>query len=228
MDVLEGTGDLSPLGSRELTTRAPVFRLISASKVPLGQSALRQDLCERLAEGHMYKLPTLDERREDIPGLMRFFVGDQAKMVGIPVDVTDEAVALAVAAPWPGQIRQLRAMVVALTQTALASMIGSQSLEGKRILLRRSDLERHLHERDEAFGTRSFPPSNAALTLPPDMAAGNEGLKVKADARALTRDQVLTALKAADNNQSEAARNLGIARNTLARRMREFDIASEE
>jgi transcriptional regulator of acetoin/glycerol metabolism len=147
-------------------------------------------------------------------------------MVGIPVEVTDEAVALAVAAPWPGQIRQLRAMVVALTQTALATLAGG-TLEGKRIVLRRVDLERHLQERDEAFGTRSFPPASVApLTMPPEMAG--EGLKVKADARALTREQVLAALKVASNNQSEAARNLGIARNTLARRMREFGIDAEE
>ncbi len=158
---------------------------------------------------------------------MRFFVAEQGKMVGVPVEVTGEALALAVDSPWPGQIRQLRAMVVALTQTALASFAGAP-LEGKRIVLRRTDLETHLRERDEAFGTRTQRTNPGAPRPPPPelppSVASVEGLKVKADARALTRDQVLAALKAAAHNQSEAARNLGIARNTLARRMREFGI----
>ncbi len=223
LDVLEGTGDLAPLGSRELATRAPVFRLISAAKAPLAQSGLRQDLCERLAEGHMWRLPVLDDRKEDIPGLLRFFASEQGKLLGVPVDVTPEAVALAVAAPWPGQIRQLRAMVVALAQTALAGMTGGSN-DHRRITLRRADLEQHLRERDEAFGVRSLPP-NTSVTLPPAMeAASDGGLKVKADARALTRDQVALALRQAGGSQAGAARALGIARNTLARRLKDFGL----
>jgi DNA-binding NtrC family response regulator len=233
LDVLEGTGDLSPLGSKELGIRAPIFRLVSASKVPLAQSGLRMDLCERLAEGHMWRMPTLQERREDIPGLFRFFVAEQSKMLGLPMDATDEAIACAMEAPWPGQIRQLRAMIVALSQIGLAAMPPQGQ---KRIVLRRADLEQHLREREEAFGAQAttrastdvMPAVHTVLGVelaPPPGAALVAGLKTKADARALTREQLLRTLETTRFNQSEAARRLGIARNTLARRMREFGIS---
>jgi len=215
LDVLEGTGDLAPLGSRELGVRPPIFRLISASKVPLARSGLRMDLCERLAEGHMWKLPTLDERREDIPGLVRLFSGDQGKMLGITVEVSDEAIHAAQVAPWPGQIRQLRAMVTALAQTAFASA-GPGT---RKLVIRRTDVDQHLLEREEAFGAGAF---SAVTAAPPGDETQN--LKLKADARALTKDQVQHALQDAGGNQSVAARRLGIARNTLARRMKDFGI----
>ena len=228
LDVLEGSGDLAPLGAREMGTRPPLFRLISASKVPLLQSGLRPDLCERLAEGHMWRMPTLAERREDIAGLVRFFAAEQSKLLGVPVEIADDAVALSELAPWPGQIRQVRAMLVALSQMALAAPAGPGP---RKLSLRKSDVERHLQEREEAFGSMgtaapAAPKERVFDAVKPAPEAG--GMRVKADARSLTSDQVRRALDTTRGNQSEAARHLGIARNTLARRMRDFGIPSSE
>ncbi|MEW5848648.1 MAG: sigma 54-interacting transcriptional regulator [Myxococcota bacterium] len=240
LDVLEGSGDLSPLGSRTPVVRAPIFRLVSASKRPLAQSGLRADLCERLAEGHMWKMPTLDERREDIPGLVTVFVNEQSRMLGVPIVITDEAVAAAVDAPWPGQIRQLRAMIMALSQIALAENAGAPAPQ-RRLVLRRSDVERHLRERDEAFGAgrdpmvemlraeagnllRKTPTQTLVEVTNPRVIPA----KLKADARALTEEQVRAILAETNFNQSEAARRLGIARNTLAAKMKQFSIDTPE
>jgi DNA-binding NtrC family response regulator len=215
LDVLEGSGDVGPLGSREPVGRPVLFRLVSASKVPLGQGHLRPDLCERLAEGHMWRLPTLEERREDIPGLVRLFAEQQSSMLGTRVEVTDEALAHAATVAWPGQVRQLRAMVVVLSQAALATG-ADQDAPPNRVLIRLDDVVRHLRERDDAFGPSA---PVATMTL-----SDADGLKLKADARSLTRQQVVRALDGATGNQSEAARQLGIARNTLRRRMADFGI----
>jgi len=218
LDVIEGSGDLAPLGSQEQQLRAPVFRLISASKRPLGESGLRNDLCERLAEGHMWRVPTLAERRDDIPGLARAFAEQQAQLLGVDVVVTDEAIERACDASWPGQIRQLKATVSALAQLTLAEreLDGPEphGQGGGRILLHARDLTRHLREREEAWGGRDVSP---AAVMPARS-------KTRGDARGLSRDDVREALAATGGNQSEAARRLGVARNTLARKMRAFGL----
>ncbi len=214
LDVLEGTGDPSPLGA---TTRSvtPAFRLVSAAKVPLSDSGLRPDLCERLLEGHSWRVPSLAERREDIAGLMRRFAREQSKMLGVDIGFTEEALAFAEAAPWPGEIRQLRAAVIVLAQAAVAQAPAELAAR-PAILLRSDDLRRHVSEREAVLASAApaaAPPAPAAPAAP-----------VKRFSRSLTREDVAQALQRADGNQSEAARLLGIARNTLIKKMRQFDL----
>jgi DNA-binding NtrC family response regulator len=218
LDVLEGSGDLAPLGSESPLQRAPIFRLISASKRPLGDSGLRVDLCERLAEGHMWRLPTLDERRADIPGLVRGFAAQQAQLLGTEVVVTEEAIDVATRASWPGQIRQLRSSLVVLAQMELAERELDDGAGAGRIVLRASALARHLAERGEAWGGADVDEDIGAVPVAP---------RLKGDARSLSKEHVLAALNAADGNQSEAARRLGVARNTLARKMKSFGITRQ-
>jgi DNA-binding NtrC family response regulator len=222
LDILEGTGDPSPLGA---STRAvtPAFRLIAAAKVPLSESGLRPDLCERLLEGHSWKVPSLSERREDIAVLLRRFAREQSKMLGVEVSFTEEALAFAEQAPWPGEIRQLRATVIVLAQAAVASMASVASAPSESapkrlpILLRSEDLRRHTSERA------------AVLSSAPTVAAAQPSAAptepVKRFSRSLTKEDVAKALQRADGNQSEAARQLGIARNTLSKKMREFGLS---
>lgn len=204
LDVLEGSGDLAPLGAQAPRLKPVAFRLVAASKRPLAESGLRPDLCERLAEGHLWRVPGLDERRADIPGFVRRFAAEQESMLGARVVVAPGALRFCAAAPWPGQLRQLRATVVALAQLCLARALeeGARA-EGERLTLtlREGDFEAHLAERQAAFG-------------------GDAELVTKADARRLTRAQAETAVRAAGGSQAGAARALGVSRNTLARRLR--------
>jgi DNA-binding NtrC family response regulator len=221
LDVLEGTGDSAPLGSKEPSQSTPIFRLVSASKKPLGESGLRADLCERLAEGHMWRLPTLAERRADIAGLVSTFAREQSVLLGVEVEVRGDLVAHAEEASWPGQIRQLKAAVVALAQLELARL----ELEGKRpalITLDADALAQHLAERRDAFGVDVTAGVGAGSGATPP--ATPRATATRGDARQLRREDVLAALEATDGNQSEAARFLGIARNTLARKMKQFGI----
>jgi two-component system nitrogen regulation response regulator NtrX len=55
------------------------------------------------------RVPTLAERREDIPVLVRHFVEQIARGTGLPPrTVGDDAMAVLQANDWPGNIRQLR------------------------------------------------------------------------------------------------------------------------
>jgi DNA-binding NtrC family response regulator len=238
LDVLEGSGDLAPLGAQRVDMRAPVVRLISASKVPLAKSDLRRDLAERLAEGYMWAMPTLEERRTDIPGLIQFFVEEQIGMLGVDLGVTEETLAFAKQAAWPGQIRQLRATIIALAQQAVANKFA----EGKspdKVWLRRRDIEQHLRERQVAFDGEIPTESPSPVTGwevsdvtrrpgPDDEARLQSAVSVdvppSVNPRRLTRDQIVAILEETGGNQSAAARRLGIARNTLGTKIKAFNI----
>ena len=104
LDLLEGTEELVPLGAP--TSRAlprPAFRLISASKQPLQEAPLRPDLAQRLARGELIHLPSLRERREDIPLLVATFLSALAKGPRqLQAEVSDKALAFLADQPWPG------------------------------------------------------------------------------------------------------------------------------
>jgi DNA-binding NtrC family response regulator len=200
LDVLEGTGDLAPLGAAAVRLKPLTFRLVSASKKPLSESGLRADLGERLAEGHLWRVPGLNERADDIPGLIAQFAREQSTLLGVDVVVSAGAVRFCRAARWPGQIRMLRAAVVALAQLGLARRLESGRSDKGPIELKDIDFQMHLAERDEVFGVVDDVP-------------------VRGDARRLTKGQIDAALAAAGGNQVHAAAALGIARNTLRRKL---------
>ncbi|MEM0947655.1 MAG: sigma-54 dependent transcriptional regulator [Pseudomonadota bacterium] len=57
-------------------------------------------------------VPSLDERREDIPHLAGYFIDMLNQDQGLPMrEVSDEAKALLQTMPWPGNVRQLRNVI---------------------------------------------------------------------------------------------------------------------
>ncbi len=115
-----------PVGSTE--ARQIDVRVVSATHRDLQdlmtQGSFREDLYYRLNVVNI-KLPTLDDRREDIPLLVAHFLqliaseADQERKVYAP-----EAVEMLVTAEWPGNIRQLYNIVrqnVALSRSPVIS-----------------------------------------------------------------------------------------------------------
>ncbi len=71
----------------------------------------RQELFHRLNVVPI-AVPSLAERREDIPELAEFFVKSFNKSQGLPMRaLSDDAVALMQTMPWPGNVRQLKNMI---------------------------------------------------------------------------------------------------------------------
>ena len=68
----------------------------------------RQDLFHRLAVVPL-RVPSLAERRDDIPALIEYFVGQVASASGLsPRTIGDDSVAVLQAHDWPGNVRELR------------------------------------------------------------------------------------------------------------------------
>jgi two-component system response regulator GlrR len=117
-------GEVRPVGS---TQSIPVdVRVISATHRDLdaqkASGQFREDLYYRLNVVSL-KLPPLAERREDIPVLAAHFLRSLAERYRKPPPtLAPDAMALLVAAPWPGNVRQLLNLLeqtLALTTTAV-------------------------------------------------------------------------------------------------------------
>ena len=77
----------------------------------VANGTFRQELYHRLNVVPI-RVPSLDERREDIPGLARHFIEVLNQEQGLPLrELADEAQALLQTMPWPGNVRQLRNVI---------------------------------------------------------------------------------------------------------------------
>src|SRR5690606_31211521 len=90
-------------------------RVISASNLPLADLVaaghFRAELLELLS-GTKFVLPPLRERAGDIPALTRHFLARIGEQPGLrPLGITDGALQLLAAFDWPGNVRQLQAVL---------------------------------------------------------------------------------------------------------------------
>src|ERR1700677_3092178 len=105
---------------------APVqvdVRIISSTSRDLAQAItdgqFREDLFHRLSVVPI-RVPSLAERREDIPELIQYFLKNIAAAMGVPPRrVGSDAMAVLESHDWPGNIRQLRNNVERLMILAL-------------------------------------------------------------------------------------------------------------
>ena len=91
------------------------MRVIAATNKPLNgqlaQGSLREDLYYRLNVVKI-TLPSLAERREDIPLLVNHFIGLFNAQQGRRTDgISDEALAILMRHPFPGNVRELRNII---------------------------------------------------------------------------------------------------------------------
>ena len=77
----------------------------------IAKGRFREDLFYRLSVVPM-QVPALNQRRDDIPVLTRFFLHETAESSGMPIKCfSDEAMALLQAYDWPGNVRQLKNII---------------------------------------------------------------------------------------------------------------------
>jgi two-component system nitrogen regulation response regulator GlnG len=92
------------------------------------QGVFREDLYHRLNVIRL-RLPPLRERREDIPMLVRFFLGKSAKDLGVEAKrITDAALARLASFDFPGNVRQLENLCHWLTVMAPAQVVEPKDL----------------------------------------------------------------------------------------------------
>lgn len=193
--VLE-SGVYRPIGcSTPLTFRG---RIIAATHVDLEERVrsgrFREDLYYRLAVLEV-RVPSLDERRSDIPELVAHF----ALKAERPLHLTKGVLTTMMSWSWPGNVRQLKNFVDRLAIFAGDKAITANHLEALRNKAKLSD-----------------PPLDALSQLVRAFLRSPMPNKLLAVERALI-DEVLRMTGA---NKTEAAELLGVHRKVLERRLR--------
>ncbi len=161
------------------------------------QGEFRTDLYYRL-NSYRIKLPPLRQRLEDIPLLLEKFIREASEAQGCEAVIPDpQVIPLLQSYNFPGNARELRSMVFEAVSLSKSATLGAASFEkiiGKNVS---TSLE---HPADTVNGTVQFP-----AVLPT--------LKEVADLL------VAEAMQRSGNNQTKAARLLGISRPALSKRL---------
>ncbi|MBE9399133.1 nitrogen regulation protein NR(I) [Pontibacterium sp. N1Y112] len=191
-------------------------RIIAATHQNLEQlvqeGRFREDLFHRLNVIRIH-LPTLSERREDIPRLTRHFLTSSAEELGVePKTLSDEAETYICGLSWAGNVRQLENTCRWLTVMA----------SGREVLI--SDLPPELLE-SEAGQTVTSNNWQGALRNWADqqLSLGQSSLLDEA-VPTFERIMIETALKHTAGRRRDAANLLGWGRNTLTRKIKELDM----
>ncbi|MGH8008558.1 MAG: sigma-54 interaction domain-containing protein, partial [Candidatus Binatia bacterium] len=195
--------EIVPVGG-EYPTRIDV-RVIAASNrnvhALIQQGVFRSDLYYRL-NGVTIILPPLRERQEDIPLLAQHFLREARVEKPLSADARTALQQY----QWPGNLRELRAVLQAAAVLAPGAVIQVADLPP---------------EVCAASGRTLYTPTESGE--PQSVRAVREtanGRQVKE----LAREALLAALRAHHGNAKQAAKELGIARSSLYRKLSEFGL----
>ena len=194
-------GEYFPLGSDQ--PRKLKARLIFATNLDLDQQqavgAFRKDLYYRL-RSHRITMPPLRERSEDLPLMLTRLLQDAATAMGKKVPtVPPELLTLLRNYPFPGNIRELRAMVYDAVSQHRRGILSMQSFK------------KQIHPEDMPCDANS-----TAVGDNTTLFAGRSLPTIKSAVAELISE----ALKRSEGNQSVAARMLGISPPALCKRLK--------
>lgn len=217
-------GEYTTVGGR--TPISTNVRIVAATHQNLthliDKGQFREDLYYRLNVVPL-RLPPLRERIADVEDLARHFLA-QAEKMGLPRKVFDQTALTRLRSyPWPGNVRELENLVQRLVALHPQEQISDDQVE------------------QELSHTRSVP----TLNMEPDGSAVNVNKAVAALANRLVGEEredqpienlyqtvlhemekplIEVALKTVKGNQIQAAKMLGLNRNTLRKKIRDLGI----
>jgi DNA-binding NtrC family response regulator len=227
-------------------------RVVAATNRSLSNAVasgvFRQDLYYRL-KGISLHAPALRERREDIPVLVDYFIGEanrrhKKNVTGIDAD----GMRLLVDHAWPGNVRELRNVIDTAVVLSASGRISRQQVESQlvgqspqrdallpvplnrtreeaeREMLYASILAMHRDVREILATLRqggAGRPLEAMREVFPEAADPGPGAQSLAS---LERAAIADALRSNGGNRRKAAQALGISERTLYRKIKEFGL----
>jgi transcriptional regulator with PAS, ATPase and Fis domain len=215
--VLE-TRKVQRIGSNTLNTVD--FRLVAATNrdieamIKLGQ--FREDFYYRVNILRLHA-PPLSERVEDIPDLVKYFLGKIGKEKAI---ISDEVMHIFKTYLWPGNIRELRNVVMCAAISCKNDIITIDVLP--------ENLNKNSHNLPfscdlplscDNFSLRDRVGQNPDSSGPGSMPA--------ATLAKWERTAIINALRANQYNRARTARALGIARTTLYQKLKKYSISCD-
>jgi two-component system nitrogen regulation response regulator NtrX len=181
------------------------LRVISSTnrnlEAEISAGRFRQELFHRLNVVPI-AVPSLEERREDIPLLAEHFIGLLHEEQGLPQRaVSDEAVALMQTMAWPGNVRQLKNLV----ERVLILGDGTGPIESRELP----------GESGEQVEADRVVLSGALATLP-----------LREAREAFEREYLLTQINRFGGNISRTANFVGMERSALHRKLKSLGVVT--
>jgi Nif-specific regulatory protein len=231
-EVDGGTLFLDEVGDLSLTSQAKILRVLQEREIEhvggrkaipvdvrilaatnkdleaeIEKKAFREDLYYRLKVIHI-STPPLREIQDDIPHLANYFLAKYFQEVEKDTKkLTPEALRCLVNHDWPGNIRELenemRRVVVLAQGNAITEMDLSETIQHSQGNLQRITSARSAKETEEKVEKR---------------------LSLKKTVEEVERRLILEALQNCHQNQLQAAKELGLSRQGLIKKMKRFGI----
>ncbi len=196
--------EVRPVGA---THRVPIkARIVAATNRNLAEmvekGSFRKDLFYRLNVVNL-RLPSLRDRREDIPLLAAHFLDRISREHGTKFTLSDEALRTMMRHDWPGNVRELENAV----ERACALSSGP--------VLHLGDLPTQLQQQGLAAHRAAGASETEESAVAPQVKSLAE----------LEREAILAAIRTLHGDKLQAAKLLGIGKTTLYRKLKEYGIA---
>ncbi|WP_404480926.1 sigma-54-dependent transcriptional regulator [Novosphingobium sp. BL-52-GroH] len=202
-------GDCRPIGARH-SFRVDV-RIIAASNLPLAdmvsQGHFLPELLEALSATKVH-LPALRERTGDLPALTRYFLARIGEQPGLrELGVTDGALSLLAAYDWPGNVRQLQAVLFRAAVFCDGDALTAEDFPQLLNILGTGSPTVTGNPMQESSGVMLYTPDGHLRPL-----------------EEIEADVIRLAIGLYRGRMTEVARRLGIGRSTLYRKLSELGI----
>jgi two-component system nitrogen regulation response regulator NtrX len=180
-------------------------RVISSTnrdlEAEIAAGRFRQELYHRLNVVPV-RVPSLEERRDDIPLLARHFIAEANGAQGLPLrEISDEAVALMQTMLWPGNVRQLRNLI----ERVLILGDGAGPIEARELP----------QEPQPQVGDGRVVLSGEVATMP-----------LREAREAFEREYLLTQINRFGGNISRTANFVGMERSALHRKLKSLGVVT--
>ena len=163
----------------------------------------RQDLYYRLNVISI-TLPSLKNRRQDINLLLNYFLQKYSKRMGMPAPVIEPQVLHYLETySWPGNVRELQNVVERILNIS----------GGNKLTMN--------HLPPELIPQPAYAPPEPDIEVP---TLEEERKRIKEIQAQQETEEIISLLAACGGNVSEVARRIGVSRNTLYRKMRQYNI----
>ena len=187
------------------------IRLISASNLPLqdlvSAGHFLPELLEALSPTKVL-LPPLRERTGDLPALTRFFLARISEQPGLPeLGITGGALSLLSAYDWPGNVRQLQAVLFRAAVFCDGDALTSEDFPQLLNILGTESSSVTGNPMQESSGVMLYTPDGNLRPL-----------------EEIEADVIRLAIGLYRGRMTEVARRLGIGRSTLYRKLSELGI----
>ena len=195
-------------------------RIICATNHDLEAAAKRReflpDLYDRLNVVPIH-LPTLQERIEDVPLLLKDFLEEFCRQNGKPlITLVPEAIRTLMKYEWPGNVRELKNCIEGIVVMSTQSTILQVDLP-----------ERILKATGIAFSNL---PSVPNAWKPVDEVNSGRSLNVEVGMSLdeINREALRATLESVNNNKAKAAKILKVSRRTIQRKAKEYGLSDEQ